>query len=128
MMENNSRMEGLMRDNHVFNQRMQEEESIQHDMRAQISQLRQDNDNFLDQIAIIKREKDVEISRMIHEFKLEKEALITKAKRDKEQNEADFKAEVAKQEREKNDQRTKAVDKRLEIEKKLEEDTEKFKN
>ena len=65
---------------------------------------------------------------MIHEFKLEKEALITKAKRDKEQNEADFKAEVAKQEREKNDQRTKAVDKRLEIEKKLEDDTEKFTN
>ena len=64
---------------------------------------------------------------MLQEFRLEKEALIKKAAKDDEQAKIDFRAEVTKQEKEKTDQREKMCEKRLGIEKKLEEDTERFK-
>ena len=64
---------------------------------------------------------------MLQEFRLEKEAIIKKAAKEAEQAKIDFRAEVAKQEKEKTDQREKMCEKRLGIEKKLEEDTERFK-
>ena len=63
---------------------------------------------------------------MAHEFKMEKEAVVNKSRKDEEQAKIDFKAEAAKHEMEKNNQREKACNKRLELEKKLEEDTDKF--
>jgi len=65
------------------------------------------NNDYLDQIAIVKREKDIELNRQMQEFRIEKEAILAKAGRDEEQAKIDFKAEVAKHEMEKNDEREK---------------------
>ena len=84
------------------------------------------NNDYLDQIAIVKREKDIELNRQMQEFRMEKEAILTKATKEEEQSKIDFKAEVAKQEMEKNNVREKQVNKRLEIQKRLEDNSEKW--
>ena len=61
MAESGNHMDNLMRDNHVFQQRMNEEDSLQSQLRNQINQLSRNNNDYLDQIAVIKREKDIEV-------------------------------------------------------------------
>ena len=82
MTEHGTTMDHLERDNRIFQQRMHEEDSLQNQLRNQIQCLTHTNNDYLDQIAVVKREKEVEISRMIQEFKLEKEALVSKATKD----------------------------------------------
>ena len=83
--------------------------------------MQQENHLYLDQIAAVKREKEMEVTRMLTEFREEKEGILEKAQKDRHARDDVIRGNQIKADQQLEDLRSSTTFKRLEIEKKMEE-------
>ena len=86
-----------------------------------MQKIQQDNLAYLDQIAQLKREKEVQVSELMAEFRAQKEAILDKAQRDKHQRDDKFRETKHMQEKMIEQLRQKNTNKRLHAEKQFKE-------
>ena len=92
--ERDAKIDDLISDNKALTLKLREFELQTNEQIETINYLKGQNEDYLDQIAGLKREKETEITQLLQEFRIEREAVQQKAKQDT--YKADEEARVAK--------------------------------
>ena len=81
--ERDNQIDHLIEDNKLLQQRLMEEDRTQIQLREQIKQLASENHRQLDDIAAIKREKELDLEQARKDFRIEKDTILEKAQQER---------------------------------------------